>query len=346
MRLGIDTREALSHEPTGKGVWAKHVLQELLRRSVDVICFEANHERVTRNPLWHVETSWRLLQRDPPLDCYISPTSYIVPWLMGTRVPCGIVVHDLIAFGEDPHERKAVLIERFTLPRVLRRARWIFTVSETTKHDLLERFPKTDSQKITVVYEGPTVRKPATCNRKPATSPFILSIGTLCPRKNQQRLIEAFQLLPETLRRRTRLLLLGKRGWQDKEILRLAKETPNVEWRGYVRKEEMEMLLQHAVVFAYPSLEEGFGLPLLDALTLGVPTLTSRRGSLQEVAGDGAFLVDPLDIHAIAKGLERLLQDGELRKSLQEKGSKQAAKFRWERTVDLMLGALRDSTVA
>lgn len=108
---------------------------------------------------------------------------------------------------------------------------------------------------------------------------------------------------------------------------------------GNVQKEELQSLLCNAIALAYPSLCEGFGLPVLDALTAGIPVLTSNRSSLPEVAGNTAVLIDPRSTEEITKGLERLLTDISLRNELKEKGKKQAEKFSWQRTVDLMMEA-------
>ena len=171
----------------------------------------------------------------------------------------------------------------------------------------------------------------------------MLCIGTLCPRKNQLRLIRAWNRLPQHLRISSKLIFAGGRGWRDAEIVVLAEHSPGVEWRGYVEESELRDLLTNATFLALPSLKEGFGLPVLDAMTLGVPVLTSNRSSMKEITGNAALLVDPEDINAIAKGLEQLLTDENLRKDLSEKGKKQAEKFSWEKTVDVLLKTLNTS---
>ncbi len=365
MKIGIDAREAARNEKTGKGMWTHRVIEELVKRGIPLTLFLEEGVSKEQLPMlcaestkivsfpkgirWHfaVTTS---LRRAPEIDLYLSPTSTIVPRLLGRKFPCAIVIHDLIAFHEEPHDLKAKLIERIMLPKALKTAKQIFTVSEATKRELLYRFPRIEREKILVVYEGPTIENQELRIRNQESlnsyflipnSPYVLSIGTLCPRKNQLRLIQAFKMLPENIRKNTKLILVGKRGWEDEEIVRLSSASPNVEWRGYVSEEEREHLLKDATVFAYPSLMEGFGLPVLDALTLGIPTLTSNRSSMPEVAGDGALLVDPYDTESIAKGLERLLADEALRKELVEKGKKQAERFSWGRTVDLLLEGVK-----
>ncbi len=342
MRIAIDTREAMSPRPTGKGVWAANVLRELHGREIGGIEEYAGKGGL----LWQLQTAHALRLSKP--DLFLSPTSFIIPWLLGKSVKTAVVIHDLIAFDVEPHDRKAQAIERATLSHVLKTARYIFCVSESTKNELLERFPRTDQSKITVVYEGPTVDRHASSppvlsevEGLSMTRPFILSIGTLCPRKNQLRLIQAFNALPDSLKSRTKLILAGGRGWKDEKIIKLAKKSANVEWRGYVPDDELESLLRNATILAYPSLKEGFGLPVLDALTLGVPVLTSNRSSMKEIAGDAALLVDPTSVDEIRNGLAELLINSSLRQSLIERGLKRAGVFSWKQTVDLMLDAIK-----
>lgn len=337
MRIAMDTREAGNIHPTGKGIFAANILKELKHRGIPMEEYGGSG-----GFLWHLQCVGAIRKSKP--DLYLSPTSFIVPWLLGRRTKTAVVIHDLIAFDNEPHDQKATMIERALLPRVLKTSRFILCVSKATKKDLLHRFPKTDASKITVIYEGPTMAKPITSNQQPSRrssnqidTPYILSIGTLCPRKNQLRLIEAFNMLPNSLRLRTRLILAGGRGWQDEEIVELAKKSQNVEWRGYVSDDELTELLAGAAALAYPSLKEGFGLPILDAMALGVPVLTSNFGSMKEVAGDAALFIDPFSVESIAKGLQRLVLDADLRDALITKGKERAKLFSWEKTVDLMI---------
>jgi glycosyltransferase involved in cell wall biosynthesis len=257
-----------------------------------------------------------------------------VPALIGKKKSVITIVHDLIAFQNEPHDRKATFIERLTLHRAARVSEGVCTVSESTKKDLLKKYPDLSSQSVTPIFAGPVTTD------SPENHPdhiTILCIATLCPRKNQLRLIQAFAALPDDLRKKSRVILVGKRGWDDDAILALMASTPGVEWKNYIPDAECEALLHSATVFAFPSLYEGFGMPILDAFRHGIPVLTSDRGSLKEVAGDAAFLVDPEDTEALSQGLETLLRDAALRLNLSEKGKKQAETFSWKRTVDLFL---------
>jgi glycosyltransferase involved in cell wall biosynthesis len=347
MRIAIDIREACHPRPTGKGVWIRGCLQAMLRTNHEFLLlsdrevpstFSLGKNSVHRFPAglqWHFRAAaW--VRRERP-DAYLSPTSYLVPAMLHTSVPCVPVVHDLIAFRGEPHDRKAVLMERLLLPRAVARAAHICCVSDTTAHDLLARFPNVPKSRITSVYAGPLLSSPSP---RASGTAGIVCIATLCPRKNQLRLIRAYAALPQHLRDRHPLLLAGGRGWHDQDIVDLARTTPGVTWLEYVTDTQYNELLSACAVFAYPSLYEGFGLPVLDALQRGVPVLTSRDSALAETAGDAALLVDPQNVASISAGLERLLTDTRFCDELAEKGPRRAAEFSWDRTAGKVLDVL------
>lgn len=355
MHFGVDVREACVEKRTGKGQWTYGFVSELLTRDCDLTLFsdrplpkewqeiiEKHADRFSsiisqKNGIaWHLETA-RTVLKSRFIDTYISTVSYIVPCLIGRKKSCIPIVHDLIAFQNEPHDKKAQFIERITLKRAVFFAASICTVSESTKNDLQKRYPSLSSKIIHPIFAGPFTHPRETSASDGKT---ILCIATLCPRKNQLRLIEAFTSLPEKIRSISQLILVGKRGWNDEEIVKKIESTKNVVWKNYLSDTECSRLLSQAAVFAFPSLYEGFGMPVLDAFAAGVPVLTSDRGSLKEVAGDAALLIDPEDSKSISEGLEKLLTDASLRETLIQKGLKQAKNFSWKKTVDLFLASL------
>jgi glycosyltransferase involved in cell wall biosynthesis len=179
-------------------------------------------------------------------------------------------------------------------------------------------------------------------SQQPATprEPYFLYVGTIQPRKNLVRLLEAFaQLSPEA----PRLVIAGKRGWLSAPIERRAAElglAERVVFAGYVPDAELPGLLRGALAFVFPSLYEGFGMPVLEAMAAGVPVLTSSTSALPEVAGDAALLVDPCDTAAIAGGMARLAGDASLRADLRARGLARAAEFTWERCARETLAVL------
>jgi len=159
---------------------------------------------------------------------------------------------------------------------------------------------------------------------------FLLAVGTVQPRKNYIRLVEAFRQLD---RANLTLVIAGGRGWLDdplyERIAALGLEN-RVRMLGFVPDKDLPALYSAARVFAFPSLYEGFGLPILEAMACGTPVVTSRASSMPEVAGDAALLVDPLDTDALAEALASALDDELLRSSLIEKGLERATVFTWE----------------
>lgn len=165
--------------------------------------------------------------------------------------------------------------------------------------------------------------------------PYVLFVGVLEPRKNLARLIRAFELLSPELTEHWKLVLAGEWGWHTRALRKAISSSPlrhRIVTTGPVESGTLEALYAAAGLFAYPSLYEGFGLPLLEAMAAAVPVLTSRGGALQEVAGDAALLVDPEDVGSIRDGLERALLSAELRAGLAERGRVREAQFTWERT--------------
>lgn len=165
--------------------------------------------------------------------------------------------------------------------------------------------------------------------------PYVLFVGVLEPRKNLTRLVAAFERLPAALLREWRLVLAGGWGWHPRELRRVIRTTPvrhRIVLTGAVEADDLKALYAGAALFAYPSLYEGFGLPLLEAMAAGVPVLTSRGGALEEVAGGAALLVEPDSVDEICASLEQAMTSEELRGQLAEAGRRREAQFTWERT--------------
>lgn len=173
---------------------------------------------------------------------------------------------------------------------------------------------------------------------------FLLSVSTLDPRKNLAGLVAAFSRLPAALQRRFPLILVGSPGWGD--ALSVVDTYPLersglLRRLGYVPDAHLPLLYAGAAALAMPSLYEGFGLPVLEAMASGIPVLTSDRGAMLEVAGDAALLVDPEDDEALRDGLHRLLDDAHLRRVLRERGLARAERFTWDETFEATLAAYR-----
>lgn len=251
-----------------------------------------------------------------------------------------ITVHDLTAV-EHPEwfDRKYALWNRLLTPLVLRRCRHIIAVSNYTEQRIRERY-HIPEEKITVIHNGVDARfAPADDEaidhaRIALDIPegaYLLSLSAIQPRKNIRRLLHVWEKVQEKLPNPPTLVLAGGAGRSTVfQNFSLGSPPPNVHFTGYVDDDLLPGLYTGAKAFLYPSLYEGFGFPVLEAMACGTAVLTSNVTSLPEVAGDAAVLVDPHSEEEIERGLVGLIQKEKKRMSLQEKGRERAASFRWE----------------
>jgi glycosyltransferase involved in cell wall biosynthesis len=278
-------------------------------------------------------------------DLLHSP-HYVLPLLV--RRPSVVTIHDCIhlLFPEYLPNRMAIHYARAMMGQAVQRSALVFTVSEASRRDILRFYPKTDPDRLIVV---PNAIDPAILEspgeeemervreRYQIRGRFLLFVGNIKPHKNLGRLVAAFGLLKQRPGHDDlKLLILGDEV-NTYGALRRAVESAgvrqDVRFFGFVPDTTLSALYRMAAAFAFPSLYEGFGLPPLEAMASGTPVVTSRISSLPEVVGDAAVLVDPYSVEDIADGLERVLGDEELRRTLIERGRVRAAQFSWERSV-------------
>lgn len=254
-----------------------------------------------------------------------------------------ITVHDLTAV-EHPEwfDRKYALWNRMLTPLVLKRCRHIISVSKYTKKRIRHRYNISEG-KITVIHNGVDSRF-APVNEEVVNhvrdkleipdGPYILSLSAIQPRKNLQRLLRVWRRIKKTHEVPSTLVLAGGSGRSTVfNNFSLSASPANVRFTGYVEDELLPALYTGAKAFVYPSLYEGFGFPVLEAMACGTAVLTSDVTSLPEVAGEAAILVDPRSEDDIKEGIMKLLQDGALRSRLQKTGKERAASFSWDRSV-------------
>jgi alpha-1,3-rhamnosyl/mannosyltransferase len=227
----------------------------------------------------------------------------------------------------------------------VRRAASLLPVSEWTRQDLVRLFPRAAGKERVILEAAAPPAHVAdgaeAAARLGLERPFVLSVGTLEPRKNLGRLVEAWSRLPDALRREHTLALVGARGWELDEVLAPVRASgDDIRMTGFVSDEDLAALYAGCAVFAYPSLYEGFGLPVLEAMQQGAPVLCSSSSSLPEVGGDAVVYVDPRDAGSIATVLERLLRDPGERARLAAAGPVRAAQFSWDETARLTYEAL------
>ncbi len=303
--------------------------------------FHIEHSRWdTRSPMMRV--LWEQIQQ-PRVLRRIQADLVHAPVFVGPLIaPCPMVatIHDL-SFIRYPHLfRRANRLYLTLMTRLsARRAQRLIAVSEHTARESAQLLG-VPQDRITVVYHGvdstfrplPADEVAAFREHRGLPESFVLFVGTLEPRKNLTRLMEAFAHLDCG---RTALVLAGGKGWLYDELFSSIEALgleQSVLFPGYVPNEELPLWYNAATAFAYPSLYEGFGMPVTEAQACGTPVLTSSTTSLPEAAGEAALLVDPQDTEAIAAGLEQLLNDKGLRKSLRERGLAHARTFTWSRT--------------
>lgn len=281
------------------------------------------------------------------IDVYHSPDFTLAPTLPGT--PGLLTVHDL-SFLRDPSSASPALRSylQIAVRRSVLSASHILADSQATKVDLIEIYG-TPADRITVLYAGvEKAFQPVTELSRLAEvrkryrlgeTPFVLSLSTLQPRKNYVRLIEAFDVALGATQ--FKLVLAGSKGWQHQEIFNEVQSRDlegKVLFPGFIADADLPALYSAAEVMAYPSLYEGFGLPIVEAMACGTPVLASTAPCLPEIAGQAAILVDPYDVQDIAIGLTRLASDLPLRAELVKKGVARARKFSWQESAQQLLG--------
>jgi len=274
-------------------------------------------------------------------DAILYPYWPSPPFRRRGAPPAAVFVHDL-AFRLRPSEVPWQQRAYFTtiLGRSLRDAAAVLVPSAATRRDLLDSYRITGLEsKVTLVPEGLSPDVPPAPLPGGIEAGFILAVGTIEPRKNYSRLLEAYR----RLRRESvavivngrpgvpQLVIAGRPGWAYGDTLDRIKAEPGVRYLGHVDDATLSALYGSAALLAFPSLYEGFGLPLLEAMAHGVPAVIGNAGALPELGDGAAILVDPQDVTSIAAGLERLLADASLREKLAAAGKRRAAEFTWER---------------
>jgi glycosyltransferase involved in cell wall biosynthesis len=356
LTIGIDARAAA--EPlVGRG----RVVQELLRalnerddphryllyaREAWDVDLDARFRWRTfslRDPWWHLKTA-RAASRE--CDVFLSSNSYLTLWFLS--VPGVPIVYDLVAFDRSARpRRRSAIIEWLTLGLAGRRAAAFIAISQATANELTARVASARGRtRVAPLAAASAVvenQRNEPDDRLP-TPGFVLAVGTLEPRKNLPRLAEAYGRLPETIQREHPLVVVGQVGWQASETLDALRSLGDrCRQLGRVSDAELGQLYRRCAVFCYPSLGEGFGLPVLEAMQCGAPVITSNCSSLPEVGGDAVEYVDPRDTGSIATALERLLGEPERRAMLARRGAERAKAFSWSRTAEITVRVLEQA---
>jgi glycosyltransferase involved in cell wall biosynthesis len=334
LTVALDATYSVGEDPTGVGVYSRELLTGLSRAHPEThfrYCyrphrfFRSLRERLPTN-------ASRGLIAEP-----LAPRRAALFHGLNQRLPAMrlrravVTFHDLFVLSGDystPEFRSRFAAQARDAAA---RADLILTVSQFTKSQVVELL-KIPEAKVRVVHHG--VRafvRPESLGSEPREN-IVLHVGAIQKRKNIERLVEAF----ESMDRSWKLALVGSQGYGAGRILsriQASSARERIELAGYVTTQELAGWYSRASLFAFPSLDEGFGMPVLEAMAAGVPVLTSDRSALPEVAGDAARLVNPEDMEAIAADLNELARNQDLRAGLIERGHSRVKLFSWEKAV-------------
>lgn len=363
MVIGVNTRFLLKENLEGIGYFTKEILQRLAKQHPQHqfhFFFDRPYEpqfifssNVTghvlpppaRHPLlWKYWFDIKVSQalKKVKADVFFSPDGQCS---LLTKVPQCLVVHDLafLHYPEGYQKSHLGYYKAFT-PKFVRKAKTVLTVSDFSKADIIQQY-KTPAEKIQVVYNGVrNVFKPINFDDQQtvkdeyaAGAEYFLYVGAIQPRKNLVNLLKAFSIFKRRLHSSFKLVLAGRLAWKNDQFLELLKTykyKDDVVLTGYLEERELAKLTASAYASVYPSLFEGFGVPVMEAMKCGVPVLTSKASSMQEITEGAALYFDPQDPTEIGEQLMRIYKDESGRKALIEKGLAIAQSYTWQRTAD------------
>jgi glycosyltransferase involved in cell wall biosynthesis len=380
MKVAFESQLLMEEEKTGIGWVADGILRELRRQNPEDL-YQLNYFKLRNREggrpasmeeyvqlgfqdvcaffsfgfykmIWNIcpiPYSW-FFGKDTDITLFFN--YYIPPGVKGKRVT---IFHDMAyqVFPETVRARTKMMLDA-NMKKACRRADAILTVSEFSKSEII-KYLDVNPEKITVMplgirkerfHSGYTEAQIKIVKEKyRLPSEYLLYLGTLEPRKNIERLVEAYGLLKKENQQIPPLILVGRKGWMYETIFSKIQEL-NLEdsvWStGYAENDDVPILLSGAMAFLFPSIYEGFGMPPLEAMACGTPVLTSNVSSLPEVAGECAVLVDPFSVESIRDGMKRLVEDSALRKELSQKGLKRAEQFTWSRTAGIISKVFRE----
>jgi glycosyltransferase involved in cell wall biosynthesis len=357
VRIGIDARKLHDY---GIGTYVRNLVRELARQDgpddYSLFCppedaafvrslgsrFQAIVERAGNYSV-REQFSLPIALRRAGVNLFHAPHYVVSPFI---TCPTVVTIHDCIhlRFPQYLPNRAAHLYARTMMKMAAQRAKRVLTVSQASKDDILY-YLGVPAEKVEVIYNAlderlatPPTEEDITRVRQRflLTSPFVLYAGNIRPHKNVDRLIEAFSILRQSGVDNVKLLIIGDEISKYPKLRRLVHRFQlhqHVRFLGFVPDATLAVLYRLASVFVFPSLYEGFGLPPLEAMAAGAPVVTSNVSSLPEVVGDAALLIDPMNPHAIAEAMARVLGDEALRAELIRRGFERVKMFSWERSV-------------
>jgi len=365
MKIAIDIRSTLGNK-AGKGWYTYQLVKALLQLDSqnkyilytrdpqkDFLEFKNAEQRQIKSSglLWHIRVARDL--KNIKADVFLAPSSYIIPAMIPKSVKSIIMIHDLIAllFPQN-HNFKAGFIEKLTLKAAINKADQIISVSNNTKQDLISHFQLKPRQ-VEVVYPAVSndyhpLNKPLKAWMEEENLPkqFFLFVGTLEPRKNIETLLKAHAKLIDPNKKKKdqlHLVIIGARGWKFSKIFSTLNELQTAEYvhfKGYIKEEDLVKYYNSAIALVFPSLYEGFGLPVLEAMQSGCPVITSKVSSLPEVVDKAGILVDPNNIEELANSMKKIYDEHDLRMKCIVEGLKRAKEFSWHKSAEKILSII------
>jgi glycosyltransferase involved in cell wall biosynthesis len=305
--------------------------------------------------LWLQTVGRRMILRDQ-LDVFWG-TNNMLPLGLPSDIAKVLTIHDLLwplySKIADPFHR---CMHWLFVERSVRQADQIIAVSQSTAADL-RRIWKLPASKIEVIHHGigaiyrpqdPRVASVLVANRYGVSKDYVLTVGTAGPHKNLIALVEAMKILRKRGELSFQLVAVGAKSLKDTKLFKALQSWgltgEDIRFLGYVPDEDLPVLYSGSCLFVFPSLYEGFGLPLVEAMACGVPIVASNTSSIPEVVGDAALLVPPTQPEAFAETIFRVRSDTELRKAMIQKGLNRATCFRWDNSARRLLECLRDAS--
>lgn len=363
MKIAVNTRFLLKNKLEGIGKFTKETFRRIVQahpehefifffdRPYDAsFVFEKNVTPVVlfppaRHPVlfvwWFEWAIARALKRFQP-DIFVSTDGYLT---LNTNIKTLLVVHDIafVHFPEYVAKAASIHYQYFT-PKYLEKAAQIATVSEYSKQDIIKEYG-TNADKIQVVYNGcddgfkpiSGIQKKAIQAKYSQNCPYFLYLGSIHPRKNVARLIQAFDQFKAKTNNNFKLLLAGRMAWQIAEVIEAIEQAQyktDIIRLDYVPDDALHQIVGAAHALTYVSLFEGFGIPILEAMNCDVPSITSEVTSMPEVTGDAGILINPYDINAISVAMVKMTENSNFRNNLIEKGRVQRQKYTWDLTAE------------
>lgn len=366
MRIAIDGNEANVNKRVGISEYAFELTSTWYKKRLEKTIDHAFTIFLKNEPLDHMpkEKSYfkykiikpQKLWTQAPLPLYLltHPNDYDVFFTPTHYAPRFSTIPRVTSVMDLSYEYYPQLFKKNDLHKLknwtrysVKKAKKVVTISNASRSDII-KFYDIQAEKIEVVYPG--IKQNMMAKKDESTKQlqklginkkYILFVGTLQPRKNIAKLIEAFSKLEK--KDQYQLIIVGKKGWHFDEILKAPEQhhvQKNTIFKYFVSDEELATLYKNCEVFVLPSLYEGFGLPVLEAMKQGAPVATSNISSLPEAGGDAALYFDPNNADDMRKTIEKILNDKSLQKKMKEKGKKQVQKFSWEKSATQVLKVL------